>query len=97
MPFSTIWKFQLPLARPDKHSTFLVPMPVGARVLSADFQGGSLYVWAEVDPDAASELRRIAVVGTGHLSTVEILTSRFVGTVFFKELVFHVFDLGAEL
>lgn len=92
---TTIWKFRLALETLDHQSVTVLAMPTGARVLSAAFQASDLQIWAAVNPEAKLQNRRFAVVGTGLPAAPEIITGRFVGTVFFQGLVFHVFDLGS--
>jgi hypothetical protein len=83
----TVWKYAL---SPDE---FTIEMPRGAQVLSADNQGGSLCMWALVDPAEPLEARRFLLAGTGHeLERAEEL--RFVGTLqmYGGKLVFHLFE-----
>ena len=81
-----VWKFKL---GPMDNT---IEMPLGARVLSAAFQGEDLQIWAAVDPCAENGARMLRVVGTGH--PAPDLDGAFVGTVFWGALVFHVFDYG---
>lgn len=81
----TIYKY--PLKVEDEQT---VAFPMGATVLSAAFQGETLYMWALIDKDEeCSESQKIFIYGTGH----EIIegNSRFISTVFIGSLVFHVF------
>ena len=43
-----------------------VGMPEGAKILSAQFQGANLYIWAMVDPSKEIERRNFRIFGTGH-------------------------------
>jgi hypothetical protein len=86
----------------DVSSIQEIKMPKDSQVLTAQMQGGTLQLWALVDPDEAafcqSQYRRIIVVGTGHtilqdsglnyVATVQIPTEAM------GPLVFHVFDGG---
>jgi hypothetical protein len=78
----SIWKFDLTVT--DRQ---LVTMPIGAKILSIQFQGGSLKLWALVDPEAETVGREIVMYGTGwpmrehpgqHLGTVQQADGYFV-------------------
>jgi hypothetical protein len=92
----TIWKF--PLKITDRQT---VAMPIGARVLSVQFQvqfqgDHSLCLWAVVNPDNPMEPRTIQIHGTGHACPeADVLT--FIGTVqqHGGQLVWHVFEVPA--
>jgi hypothetical protein len=81
-----IWKFDIPI-----QDVVVLPMPVGAEVLSVGMQGaGSLCLWAIVQPMAPSQERVFYVCGTGNsLSGGE---GRFIGTVQTDYFVWHVFE-----
>lgn len=65
-------------------------LPFGAVVLSANFQGEALCIWALVDMDEDFVKKQIIYIhGTGHPIIEE--NSRFINTVFIDSLVFHVF------
>lgn len=68
-----------------------VEMPQGARLLSAQYQGGYLCLWAIVDTEAPGVQRSIRIVGTGHDATD---CGDYVSTVQQDGLVFHIFDKG---
>lgn len=87
----TIWKFEVLTLKIVLTLRVQVTMPVGARVLSAAFQGESLFVWADVpDTEAPTTMREFYVAGTGHSLPNDC--GDFVGTAFHQEgLVFHVF------
>ena len=59
------------------------------QVLSVGVQGDDIMVWATHDDKAAPLTTRISVLGTGH--ELDGTEGRFIGTVFFGALVFHVF------
>lgn len=84
----TIWKYSL-----DTTDNQQVMMPLEARLLSVQTQGGSPQLWALVDPKARQVQRRIRIYGTGN-PVGEY--GKFVGTYQLAggSLVFHVFDLG---
>lgn len=82
----TVWKFFL-----DRE----VEMPTGAKLLHVAEQHGQLCTWAEVDPDAPTEIRRFALVGTGH-NVPENVT--FVGTILMMGggILIHVYERSSE-
>lgn len=84
----TIWKYPLKVAGEQ-----VVEMPEGAKIISAQMQGGQLCLWAIVISCRAVESRRICVFGTGH----DISTDRayeFIDTAQMAggSLVWHVFE-----
>lgn len=85
----TIWKF--PVSRPNGIEIY---MPKGARVLTAQMQNGTLCLWAVVDDIETPELRKFAIVGTGHqmpaVPTSYVSTFQVDGGSF----VFHLFELA---
>jgi hypothetical protein len=86
----TIWKF--PLEVTDVQS---VRMPRGARILCVQVQGGVPCLWAEVDPQAASEDRTLRIYGTGH-PMAEGEQRVYIGTfqLVQMEMVFHVYEVN---
>lgn len=90
----TIWKFEV---LPD---AFVVEMPRGAKLLSAQLQPtlGKPQLWVLVDQEQPKVRRRLVTVGTGHPLPPEILGFTFVGTFQLHGggLVFHLFDAGEE-
>jgi hypothetical protein len=86
-----IHKYQLQF-----NDTVSVQMPRGAKVLSAKEQYGSIYVWAEVDPDEpVFTTRTFRMHGTGHGHDAE--NNVFIDTVMMREgaFVLHIFELVA--
>lgn len=71
-----------------------VRMPAGSMVLSVGNQGGTIQVWALVDPKAPEITRVFRVIGTGH--EYADVPGEFVGTVLLAGggLVLHIFDHG---
>lgn len=67
-----------------------VAMPKGARLLTADVQGGGIMLWAEVDVQAPPVDRRIVVAVTGG----EVPDGTWLATVQIGAFVFHVYDGG---
>lgn len=85
----TIWKY--PLEITDEQN---IRMPKGANILTAQIQGGTLCLWAIVDPKAPLVSRWIGIVGTGHpmaqeMECVYLGTAQMAG----GALVWHVFEL----
>jgi hypothetical protein len=85
---TTIWKYEIEVT-----DRFIVNMPVGAKLLAVQTQGGTPYVWAQVDPTARNEARKLCIHGTGHPIGHDY---PFLGTFQLHggALVFHVFDGG---
>jgi hypothetical protein len=82
-----VWKYEVPT---DESA---IEMPLCAEILSAQFQGDKVYVWALVDIDKALTKRKIFVRGSGRDISSENLL--FIQTIFYGARVFHVFeDLG---
>lgn len=72
--------------------TSAIPMPKGQHILTAQFQGDELYVWASVNPDAEIEMVRFEVIGTGH--AFEENSRRFyISTAQSDGYVWHVFQI----
>lgn len=84
----TIWKYQLRVATEQR-----IDMPVGAKILTVQLQGGEPHLWAMVNlAETKTESRLIAVFGTAH-SISGWDAENYVGTFQLGEgmLVFHVF------
>ena len=56
----TIYKIPIDLDTSGFH------LPGGERVLSVQYQGDQLSLWAECDPEKPPKLVEICVIGTGH-------------------------------
>lgn len=80
-----IFKYELPVK-----DLVAVPMPKGAKVITAQVQRGAVTLWAEVDPDAPRVERRFRIVGTGH--PFEPIGLSYIGTVQNGLLVWHVYE-----
>jgi len=69
-----------------------VPMPFGARILTAQLQNGGLSLWALVENGNTPEPREVRIVGIGNPADVEgfdyIATVQMGGD---WQLVWHVF------
>lgn len=84
-----VWKFPI-----FTDLSFTLPMPRGARILSAQTQRGEPQMWALVDPDAGPEEREFRLVATGErIQDADRLT--YIGTVQMNDglLVFHLFEV----
>lgn len=96
----TIWKFQIPLA-----DEFVLNMPMGAQILSAQSQdlsagdedwGAAMFLWALVNPDAAPAERKFKLLSTGNPPTICLPVDTYIATVPLNGLVWHLFESGAE-
>ncbi len=81
---TTIWKFEI--SKGD--AVPVVEMPAGAKILSVGIQGSKVMAWAMVDPEAATEMVRFRISGTGHLADP---AWNFIGTCFDGPFVWHIF------
>ena len=85
-----IWKWTLEVT-----DTQAITVPVGAKFLDVQMQGGQCCIWALCDPDAEREQRRIAIYGTGNPMPDShgeyIATFQMAG----GALVFHAFEIAA--
>lgn len=84
----TIWKY--PLAITDEQT---IRMPIGANILSVQFQGDALCLWAMVDSTIPKEGRHIQIHGTGH-DCYDVSSAKYIGTALQPgvPLVWHVFE-----
>ena len=87
-----VWKYPVGMDR------FSLSLPMGAQVLCAQKQYGTIEMWVLVDPDPDVEIERrhFLLVGTGHEHDVAGLTYEgYVGTFQVRQgtLVFHLFEL----
>jgi hypothetical protein len=89
---TTIYKYPFAV-RYLTEQDFVIDMPAGAEVLSVQVQGDSVCLWAMVDTEAAAEVRRFRMFGTGHpLPRDAAGRLRFVGTVQDGWYVGHLFE-----
>lgn len=86
-----VWKFAF-----DVQDDIEILMPVGARVLTVQVQGGRPCVWVLVDPSEEKRSKRqFRVAGTGHVlqteakmdqlkyvGTFQLLDGKFIGHLF---------------
>ncbi|UQN06780.1 hypothetical protein [Deinococcus sp. QL22] len=85
--------YKYPLDITDEQAFWL---PEGAELLSVQFQGGQLCLWALVDPELAhTQCARITVIGTGNpISEPREQLGQFIGTAQGpRGFVWHVFGL----
>ena len=68
-----------------------VELPAGARILCAQMQGPSLFLWAIVNPVHPFEHRNFFVVGTGQPFPEG--TASYISTVQQGPFVWHVFEV----
>lgn len=64
--------------------------PRGARVITVSNQLGSTYAWAEVETDNEPVEHQLLVFRTG-FGTLPDTPLRFIGTVFDRQFVWHVY------
>lgn len=83
----TIYKYPIEITDCQK-----VRMPFNAEILTAQMQGDTLCLWANVEEHASLEERTIEVFGTGHPMSYE--NRRYIGTTQMHggALVWHVFE-----
>ena len=84
---TSIWKF--PLALKDEQS---VRMPSWTEILTVQFQGAQLCLWALVEVEAPLVSRHFMIFGTGHDVPANEPALTYVGTVQQNGLVWHVFE-----
>jgi hypothetical protein len=84
-----VWKYLVPLV-----DHFELEMPVDAKPLRVQMQGGNVCMWALGTPTAAKVKKTFRVAGTGHAIDFSKGDLRFIDTfqVAGGQLVFHVFE-----
>jgi len=90
-----IWKFELDIFKRDINRKLVISMPKDTIILTAGEQGESIYIWAEVDPNASTELRTFEVFGTGSDMYCDMgIGRKYIGTAILRNgrLVFHVYE-----
>ena len=73
-----------------------IMMPIGAGILSVQFQGDELFLWALVDTEKVKISHDFLIFGTGVNMNDSIRNgNRFIGTVqqFGGKLVWHIFQI----
>lgn len=81
----SIWKYAIPFAK-----QFSLEMQEGANILSVQYQGDQLCLWAKVKPSASTVVRYFEIVGTGHKTTG---MGVHLATVQQGPFVWHVFEV----
>ena len=83
---NTLWKYAMP------QSPGRLIMPIGAKVLDVQLQGGQFMLWALVDADEdRTSLRTYVLYGTGE--RVPENPGRYLATVQYGSEVWHAFEL----
>lgn len=81
-----------------EHGGIEIPMPMGAKILTADVQSGKATLWALVDPDPDLPVvnRYFMLVETGHRLAVP--EAKYVATLLFDRgsYVLHVFEVAGD-
>lgn len=85
----TVYKYKLssPLGIITK-----VSLPKGSTVLSAGFQANDFYIWALVDTEQPTEVRKFIVYGTGWEIDEDNVCP--IDTVFQGPYVWHIFEVA---
>lgn len=83
----SIWKFTF-----NVNDWCEFNMPVGAVIRHISVQNDTPCLWAEVDLDAPSEIRRFRTYGTGH--PMDNTPQTYLGTYFIQggRFVFHLYE-----
>ena len=87
----TVWKSPLPFPASDSVSMM---MPVGARILTLQIQGGEPTLWAEVDDTRPVRNRCFTCYGTGH--RLPPSPGVYVGTFSRDGFIWHVYEQELE-
>ncbi len=74
---------------------FYLELPKGARILTVQYQEPHVCLWALVDPEAPTQIRKFRWAGTGHEISEAPENLRHVSTFFMQGelLVFHIFEI----
>lgn len=85
----TVYKYPLSL---DREQTLKIP--AGSNIISAQFQTGTLCVWAEVETVYPFEMRTVWIIGTGHELPPVQRAPRYISTVqqLGGALVWHIYE-----
>lgn len=79
-----IWKY-------DVHDGS-IRMPIGAKILSVQLQNNRPMMWAIVDPNAETEIRKFEIVGTGMGFNDTNYMYTYIGTFQDNPFVWHLFE-----
>lgn len=66
-------------------------LPIGAEILSVQYQNEGMYLWAVVESRAVVELRSFYILGTG-MEVPNHVNLKFIATVQQGAYVWHVFE-----
>ncbi len=88
---NSIWKFSLDIVDRQK-----VAMPAHSHLLTAQFQGEQLMLWALVDLKQQSRNRIIRIYGTGRPCNEQTSEAYLTSVQEGSSLIWHVFDGGEE-
>lgn len=83
---TSVWKYEFPIT-----DHFSIPLPSGARVLTAQMQGDVPVMWVEVDEQAARTPRHFHVIGTGN-PFPQFLALNYIATIQERRFVWHVYE-----
>lgn len=86
----SIWKFDLEITGAQK-----IKMPGGAEILSIQEQGGTIRIWALVNPESQVVIRHFEIFGTGHNIYCDMgIDRKYLATVQERDrpLVWHIFE-----
>lgn len=73
-----------------------IELPIGAKVLSFQFQRRQPYIWCLVDTDIKTEQRHFVLAGTGHDITA-YNNLNFIGTSQDGDYVLHLFEIDGYI
>jgi hypothetical protein len=68
-----------------------VEMPIGAKILSIQYQNNRPYIWALVDTDVECDFRYFTIVGTGE-DFPEADDFTYINTIQDGPFVWHIFE-----
>ncbi|MCK4828256.1 hypothetical protein KA005_71670 [bacterium] len=84
----TIYKYSIPIT-----DFFSLNLPMGAKILAFQTQGGLPVIWAIVNPENELEEREFCIRGTGHPDNSGKLDNDiYIGTIQTGILVWHLFE-----
>ena len=88
-----IWKYDL---GSTPANIVCINIPQGAKILVTNVQHSRFTLWVEIDTEASFVFRNFIIYATGEpfLSEDYMKEAKYIGTVFYDALVWHVYDLG---
>ena len=82
-----VFKYRIPI-----DDSFVLKLPVGAKILMVQVQNQIPCIWALIDPDAVYEDRQFRLAGTGHPITEDNLA--YIGSFrLYSWVIFHLFEV----